>query len=86
MAVEKVVAVKVAAGTVAAMVAAETAAAKEGCQRSHQRSIGRRTVPQHHSNHRCDRYCPALQHAAHQDCPVRTPPTSRSAGRRGCIQ
>ena len=79
-------AVATAGATGVETVAVETEVVTEGCQRSHQRSIGRRTVPQHHSNHRCDRYCPALQHAAHQDCPVRTPPTSRSAGRRGCIQ
>ena len=92
--VERVAAMAEAAMVAAAMVvvtevemAAEvTEVVTEGCLKHRLRSTEHHMYGTRHSSHRCDRYCPALQHAARQETRARTPPTSRSAGRRGCIQ
>ena len=81
--VAMVVAVRVAVVRVAAMVAAEMAAVTEGCRMPHLHSSGRRAYEMPRRRRRCDRYCPALQHAARQETRARTPPTSRSAGHPG---
>ena len=86
--VERVAAMAEAAMVAAAMVvvtevemAAEvTEVVTVGCLKHRLRSTEHHMYGTRHSSHRCDRYCPALQHAARQETRARTPPTSRSAG------